>query len=155
MKQNWLRSKKAENLVYILCTLRLIAQKKAQVQRGSFQELAPIHRCIYVDEETESNGLVEQPPVTIPSEELVLASNDYMERLLTVDLRDDDYTKHLETWLSTMLCFQFWLIQWLASSKCHWIIFECTELKLNHSTFWVLNLDQCWMNLKFLYDYMI
>ena len=90
MKRNRLGLKKAENLVYIHSTLRLISQKDSGYKEGPFKrwdQLVDDATC--VDEEIHPNGLVEIPSIVMDVEEPPLESDDYLESLLTEDLHDD------------------------------------------------------------------
>ena len=90
MKRNRLGSKKAENLVYIHSTLRLISRKDPGYKEGPFKrwdQLVDDATC--VDEEIQSDGLVEIPSIVMDVKEPPLESNDYLESLLTKDLDDD------------------------------------------------------------------
>ena len=64
MKRNRLGSKKAENLVYIHSTLRLISQKDPGYKEGPFKrwdQMVADATC--VNEEIQPYGLNEIPPV--------------------------------------------------------------------------------------------
>ena len=90
MKRNRLGSKKAENLVYIHSTLRLISRKDPGYKEGPFKRWDQYtNDVVCVDEEIELDGLVEIPPVAI-DEEPPLDSHTYLESLLTKDLLDVD-----------------------------------------------------------------
>ena len=90
MNGNRLGSKKAENLVYIHSTLRLISRKDQGYKEGPFKrwdQLVDDATC--VDEEIQPDGLVKLPSVVMDVEEPPLESDDYLESLLTEDLDDD------------------------------------------------------------------
>ena len=91
MKRNRLGLKKAENLVYIHSTLRLISRKDPGYKEGPFKrwdQLVDDATC--VDEEIQLDGLVEIPSVVMDIEEPPLESDDYLESLLAEDLDDDN-----------------------------------------------------------------
>ena len=91
MKINKLGSKKAENLVYIHSTLRLISRKDPGYKEGPFKRRDQnTDDAIYVDEEIQPDGLVELSLVTIYEHEPQLESDSYLESLLTEDLSDAD-----------------------------------------------------------------
>ena len=91
MKRNRLGSKKAENLVYIHSTLRLISRKDPGYKEGPFKRWDQYtDDAICVDEEIQPNGLVELPLVTIDEHEPQLESDSYLESLLIEDLSDAD-----------------------------------------------------------------
>ena len=84
-------SKKAENLVYIHSTLRLISRKDPGYKEGPFKRWDQYtDNAICVDEDVQPDGLVEIPPVALDEQELTLESDNYLESLLTKDLSDAD-----------------------------------------------------------------
>ena len=91
MKRNRLGSKKAENLVYIHSTLRLIARKDPGYKEGPFKRWDQfVDDATCVDEEIQPDGLVEIPPVAMDEDMPQLESDDYIENLLAENLDDDD-----------------------------------------------------------------
>ena len=91
MKRNRLGSKKAENLVYIHSTLRLISRKDPRYKEGPFKRWDQyIDDATCVDEEIQPDGLVELPIVTADEFDPQLESDSYLESLLTEDLSDVD-----------------------------------------------------------------
>jgi hypothetical protein len=83
VKRNWLGSKKANNLVYIHNTLHLISQKYPGYESPFNKWDQYIDDATCVDKDRQPDGLVKLPPVTVPKDDHMLESDDYLESLLT------------------------------------------------------------------------
>jgi len=96
VKRNRLGSKKAENLVYIHSTLRLISRKDPGYKEGPFKRWDQYNDdATCVDEEMQPDGLLEIPSVTM-DEEPPLESDSYLESLLTEDIEDVDHDSDVD-----------------------------------------------------------
>ena len=79
VKINKLGLKKAENLVYIHSTLRLVSQKYWRYKEGPFKRWDQYtYDVIYVDEDIEPYGLVDLPQFTIDEQKTQLESDFYL-----------------------------------------------------------------------------
>eukprot|EP00253_Pinus_taeda_P035891 PITA_35891 len=91
VKRNRLGSKKAENLVYIHNTLRLISRKDLGYKEGPFKRWDQhIDDASCVDEEIQPDGLIELPPIAMDEQEPEDESDSYLENMLAEDLSDVD-----------------------------------------------------------------
>lgn len=85
-----LGSKKAENLVYVHSTFRLISRKDPGYE-GPFKRWDQYtNDAMCVDEEIQPDGLIELPTIAMDEKEPQDESNPYLDSMLTKDLRDVD-----------------------------------------------------------------
>ncbi|XP_059076405.1 uncharacterized protein LOC131078326 [Cryptomeria japonica] len=95
LKRNRLGSKKAENLVYIHSSLRLLSRVDPGYNEGpsaKWDQISPDGDvAAIVDEVAKVDGLADLPPVILPSEEPEFESDDYLESLIADDLDMDDH----------------------------------------------------------------
>ncbi|XP_059076869.1 uncharacterized protein LOC131075043 [Cryptomeria japonica] len=93
MRRNQLGSKKAKNLVYIHSSLRLLSHVDPgynECPSAKWDQISPDGEAAAIlDEVVEADGLIDLPPVILPSEELELESDDYLESLIDEDLDYD------------------------------------------------------------------
>ena len=88
-------SKKAENLVYIHSTLRLLSRVDPTYMEGPSAKWDQIAHdggvAAMVEEAVDPNGLNDLPPVVLPLEEPELESEDFLESMIAEDLDMDDH----------------------------------------------------------------
>lgn len=94
LSRNRLGSKKAETLVYIHSSLRLLSRIDPGYNEGpsaKWGQISPNGEvAAIVDEVVEADGLADLPPIILPSEELEFESDDYLESLIAEDLDIDN-----------------------------------------------------------------
>ena len=92
--RNRLGSKKAEKLVYIHSSLRLLSRLDPGYNDGpssKWDQISPDGElAALVDGEVEVDGLIDLPIIILPTKEPELESDDYLDSIITEDLDMDD-----------------------------------------------------------------